>query len=149
MRNRRGILPGLCKFKSSPLKKEENDPIYQGGMLNEITLTDKYPNRKSRRKGEERKLTQELHKNPVIKAVHGKTTEAAKNIKTGVEHASTILPIGGVVKATKGTKKVLDTFNKIATHRAKQNKLIEESLKKKGWKIMPTKSSGWAKDARK
>tara|TARA_B100000965_G_scaffold348974_1_gene321895 strand:- start:276 stop:704 length:429 start_codon:yes stop_codon:yes gene_type:complete len=139
MRSRKAMLPGLCKDKNSPMKKTTNPPI----MLDEIKLTDSYPNKRARRRGEQRKLEQELHSNPVIRAVHGKTGETAKNIRIGAEHASTILPIGGVIKATKGTKKVFDTFNKIAKHRGKQNKLIEESLKKKGYKIMPTKSSGW------
>tara|TARA_Y100000004_G_scaffold181606_1_gene227478 strand:+ start:84 stop:509 length:426 start_codon:yes stop_codon:yes gene_type:complete len=138
MRSRKAPLPGFCKHKS-PMKKTTNPPV----MLDEVKLTAKYPSKKARRKGEERKLIQNLHSNPVVKGVHGKTDKAAKNIKTGVEYASTILPIGGVVKATKGTKKIFDTFNKVAKHRKKQNKLIEESLKKKGYKIMPTKSSGW------
>ena len=121
------------------MKKTTNPPI----VLDEIKLTAKYPNKKARRRGEERKLIQNLHSNPVIKGVHSKTTKAAKNIKTGVEHASTILPVGGIVKATRGTKKIFNTFNKIAQNRKKQSKIIQESLEKKGYKFGPTKSSGW------
>ena len=35
----------------------------------------------------------------------------------------------------KSTKKLFDTFNKIAKNRKAQNKIIEESLKKKGYKF--------------
>ena len=43
----------------------------------------------------------------------------------------------------KSTKKLFDTFNKIAKNRKKQSRLIQESLKKKGYTFGPTKSSGW------
>jgi hypothetical protein len=140
MRSRKQMLPGLCKHKSSPLKKTD-DTLYQGGMLNEVKLTDKYPSRKARRRGEERKLRQELHSNPVIKAIHNKTSRAAKNITKGFEHAAIITPVGGAARGAKGTKKIFDTFNKIAQNRKAQSKLIEESLKKKGWKILPSKTT--------
>jgi hypothetical protein len=110
-------------------------------MLNEVKLTDKYPSRKARRRGEERKLKQKLHSNPVIKAIHNKTSRAAKNITKGFEHASIITPVGGTARGAKGTKKIFDTFNKIAQNRKAQSKLIEESLKKKGWKILPSKTT--------
>lgn len=139
MRSRKAMLPGLCKTKGSPMKKTTNPPT----MLDEVKLTDSYPNKRAKRRGEKRKLEQKLHSNPVIQAIHSKTDETARSITKGADYASTILPIGGFVKGAKGTKKIFDTFNKIAKNRAKQNKIIEESLKKKGYKIMPTKSSGW------
>ena len=138
MKSRKAPLPGFCKHKS-PMKKTTNPPT----VLDEVKLTARYPNKKARRRGEERKLIQNLHSNPVIKGVHSKTNVVAKNIKTGVENASIILPVGGVVKATKGTKKIFDTFSKVAKNRKKQNKLIQESLEKKGYTFSPTKSSGW------
>lgn len=121
------------------MKKTTNPPT----VLDEVKVTAKYPNKRSRRRGEERKLIKDLHSNPVIKSVHNKTNITARNIKTGIEHASTVLPVGGVVKATKGTKKIFDTFSKVAKNRKKQNKLIQESLEKKGYTFSPTKSSGW------
>ncbi len=45
-------------------------------------------------------------------------------------------------------KGVFDAFSKIAKHRSKMNKLIEADLIKKGYRIMPTKSSGAAKGVR-
>jgi len=138
MKSRKAPLPGFCKHKS-PMKKTTNPPY----VLDEIKLTAKYPNKKARRRGEERKLKQELYKNPVIKAVHGGTDKAARNIIKGFEHASIIAPVGWTARSVKGTKKVFDTFNKIAQNRKKQSKIIQESLEKKGYKFGPTKSSGW------
>ena len=45
-------------------------------------------------------------------------------------------------------KGVFDAFSKIAKHRGKMNRVIEADLIKKGYKIMPTKSSGAAKGGR-
>jgi len=126
-------MKGFSAFDKNGDDKKENDPTINMGILPEVKLTDSYPNKKARRKGEERKITQKLHKNPVIKAVHSKTNKAAKDVTSGINQASVILPVGPVVKGAKGTKKIVDTFNKVVKRRKSQSKIIEESLKKKGY----------------
>ena len=41
----------------------------------------------------------------------------------------------GPGKYVKGTKKLVNTFKKVAQRRKAQSKLIEQSLKKKGYKF--------------
>ena len=78
---------------------------FSGQVLPEVKLTDKYPSKKARRKGEERKLKQELHKNPVIKAVHSDTGKAADVIKKIATTGSLFYSGLSAARALKGAGK--------------------------------------------
>ena len=57
--------------------------------------------------------------------IYKKAFKKPPNITTGYSPG-----VGGKGKVS---KKILDTFNKIAKNRAKQNKIIQKSLEKKGY----------------
>tara|TARA_R100000084_G_scaffold82615_1_gene38459 strand:+ start:454 stop:810 length:357 start_codon:yes stop_codon:yes gene_type:complete len=113
------MLPGLCKSKNSPLKKEtkiEGSKYDKGGV-------GKKPSTKIDVKMEEYK------KLPIWKQAF--TTPPNVNIGYAP----------GVGKIGKGAKKAMDIFNKTAPSRSKMIKQIEQSLKKKGYKIYPSKTT--------
>ena len=124
MRSRKKMLPGLCDHKkNSPLKKEvkvEGSKHDKGG----VGETNKYLNKWNAEKAEYDKL-------PTWK----KAFKSPPGVVTGYAPG-----FGGKGKST---KKLFDTFNKIAKNRKKQSRLIQESLEKKGYTFSPTKSSGW------
>ena len=68
----------------------------KSNVLPEVKLTAKYPSKKAKRKGEERKLRQKLHSNPVIRAVHRGTDKAA----------DVILDVGQVASGTAAVKAI-------------------------------------------
>lgn len=85
------------------------------GVLPEVKVTDKYPNKKAKRKGEEKKLTQKLHSNPVVKSVHGSTNKAANVIKKVASTAAQIYTgsaiLSGGSKILKARKLAKNRFN--------------------------------------
>ena len=121
MRSRKGIMPGFCKYKDSesPFKKEkkfEGSKHDKGGV-------GKGKNIKIDTKMEEYK------KLPVLKQVFTTPPHVAGGYAPGVG------------KISKGAKKAMDIFTKTAPSRNKMIKQIEKSLKRKGWKIHPSKTT--------
>ena len=119
MRSRKAMLPGLCKSKNSPLKKEtrvEGSKYDKGGVgkKSNIKIDTKVA---------------EYKKLPLWKQAF--TTPP--NVTTGYAP--------GVGKISKGAKKAMDIFNKTAPSRRKMINQIEQSLKKKGYKIYPSKTT--------
>tara|TARA_R110001592_G_C12722111_1_gene709023 strand:+ start:87 stop:521 length:435 start_codon:yes stop_codon:yes gene_type:complete len=82
----------------SAFTKQEDEKTYYAdpAHMDEIKLTDKYPSKKAKQKGEKRKLTQKLHSNPVIKSAHGKTDKAA-NVINKVASTAASLYSGAVI----------------------------------------------------
>lgn len=74
-------------------KKQKDKKTYHGGVLPEVKLTAKHT-RGSRRLAKER----ELHKNPVIKAIHKSTDKAAKAIGDVAQVFSGLRMVGAVNK---------------------------------------------------
>ena len=79
----------------------------KSNVLPEVKLTAKYPSKKAKRKGEERKLRQKLHSNPVTRAVHRKTDKAADVILDVGQVASGAAAVNAIGKLY-GAKKAFD-----------------------------------------
>ena len=116
MRYRKCILPGLAKYRKtdSPLKKDK--------PINKLL------------KGDFKGLKSDL------KQWKKKRDSNYKLIEATVPDVPFLGP-GGVRKGAKVGKSIIDAFNKSAGRRREQIKIIEESLKKKGYKIMPSKTT--------
>tara|TARA_R110002012_G_C11574248_1_gene604684 strand:+ start:828 stop:1304 length:477 start_codon:yes stop_codon:yes gene_type:complete len=116
MRYRKCILPGLAKYRKtdSPLKKDK--------PINKLL------------KGDFKGLKTDL------KQWKKKRDSNYKLIEATVPDVPFLGP-GGIRKGAKVGKSIIDAFNKSAGRRRKQIKIIEESLKKKGYKIMPSKTT--------
>tara|TARA_R100001015_G_C4614876_1_gene170799 strand:+ start:1145 stop:1570 length:426 start_codon:yes stop_codon:yes gene_type:complete len=101
-------------FKMNGFNPGEGTGINMG-MLPEVKVTDKYPSKKAKRKGEERKLKQKLHSNPVVKNVHGTTDKAADVIKkigsTAVQLYTGSAILSGGRKLIKARKLAKNKFN--------------------------------------
>ena len=121
MRSRKGIMPGFCKYQDSqsPFKKEKK---YEGSKHDKGGVGKK-PSVKIDHEMEEYK------KLPIWKQA----------FKTPPGYITGYAP--GTGKIGKGAKKAMDIFTKTAPSRRKMIKQIEESLKKKGWKIHPSKTT--------
>ena len=117
---RKGIMPGFSKYKESPLKKEKRmeGPKDGKGKIGKMMKNIKVDVKQA-----------EYDKLPLWKKVF--TTPP--NVHGGYAP--------GVGKIGKGAKKLMDAFNKSAPSRRKMIKQIEESLKKKGYKIHPSKTT--------
>ena len=117
---RKSMLPGFSKYKESPLKKEKRmeGPKDGKGKIGKMMKNIKVDVKQA-----------EYDKLPLWKKVF--TTPP--NVHGGYAP--------GVGKLSKGGKKIIDAFNKSAPSRRKMIKQIEESLKKKGWKIHPSKTT--------
>ena len=117
---RKSILPGFSKYKESPLKKEKRmeGPKDGKGKIGKMMKNIKVDVKQA-----------EYDKLPLWKKVF--TTPP--NVHGGYAP--------GFGKLSKGGKKIIDAFNKSAPSRRKMIKQIEESLKKKGWKIHPSKTT--------
>ena len=122
MRSRKQMLPGLCGYKkNSPFKKEtkvEGSKYDKGG----VGKVDPYKSKLDIKMREYKKL-------PLWK----QALTTPPGITTGYAP--------GVGKIGKGAKKAMDIFNKTAPSRKRMINKIEESLKKKGWKIYPSKTT--------
>ena len=73
-----------------------------------------------------------------------KEAERLATMPVNLEPVTGTAPLPGIGRM----KGVFDAFSKVAKHRSKMNKLIEADLIKRGYKILPTKSSGAAKGVR-
>ena len=137
----------------SPFTQNDDETKYYakpGGMLPEVELTAKHTN-KSRRLAKDRETLAELHKNPVIKAIHGKTEKAASQIRTGAENLAVMTPIGRTfkttatgVKALKSSPKMQRMLKAWSDKASKAFKAWKKGPGKKMWKKaqdIPTVSS--------
>tara|TARA_Y100000401_G_scaffold69667_1_gene55818 strand:- start:10 stop:510 length:501 start_codon:yes stop_codon:yes gene_type:complete len=121
---RKGIMPGFSKYKESPLKKEKK---FEGSKRDTGGIKKNLKDGNFKVKFDAKmKAYDDL---PLWKKVF----TSPPNVVGGYAP--------GVGKLSKGGKKIIDAFTKSAPSRRKMIKQIEESLKKKGWKIHPSKTT--------
>ena len=112
-------------FKMKKFNPGEGTGINMG-MLPEIKLTAKYPSKKAKRKGEERKLKQNLHSNPVVKNVHSTTNKAADVIKKVGSTAAQLYTGSAILGAGRNFLKA----RKLAKNKFNLSKIKESILSK-------------------
>ena len=132
MRSRKSILPGLCKYKESPFKKEKrfegskHDTGKVGNIKNKPKFAIEYDAKM--------KAYSDL---PMWKKVFTSNPGVVGGYAPGVG------------KLSKGGKKIIEAFNKTAPSRRRMIDKIQKSLEKKGYTFGKKKSPLKAIDSRK
>ena len=127
-------LRGLAEEERSAFTSSEN---YEGGVMKQ-TYGTVSPMKKETKvegskydKGGVGNINKHQAKHDADMAAYDKLPTWKKMFKTPPNITTGYAPgVGGKGKAS---KKILDTFNKIAKNRAKQNKIIQKSLEEKGY----------------
>ena len=126
MRSRKSILPGLCKYKESPFRKEKR---FEGSKHD----TGKVGNVDQRAK---------IGIDPKMKAY--KDLPIWKRAFT--QHPGVIGGVAPLPGLSRGLMtQITKRFSKIAQHRKKQSEIIQKSLEKKGYKFSPSKTTDLGK----
>ena len=132
MRSRKSILPGLCKYKESPFKKEKrfegskHDTGKVGNIKNKPKFAIEYDAKM--------KAYNDL---PMWKKVFTNNPGVIGGYAPGVG------------KLSKGGKKIIEAFNKTAPSRRRMIDQIQKSLEKKGYTFKKNKSPLKAIDSRR